>query len=144
MKLISIYRCLCDETRLRILNLLGVSPLCVCHIQAVLEKPQVTVSQHLAYLRGRGMVVGQRFRNWMIYSLPPSPPPGLEANLKCLQDCLPTEAVFRRDRKKLAALMGDRSVQRLLEGGGCEEGLGCGELKAGPSRRKPAAAGKNL
>jgi ArsR family transcriptional regulator len=119
VKLVSIYRCLCDETRLRILNLLGVTPLCVCHLQEVLGKPQVTVSQHLAYLREREMVAAQRYQNWMVYSLPPSPPAELQANLKCLQDCVQSEPVFVRDRKKLARLMGDKSVRSLLDEGCC-------------------------
>ena len=119
MNLISIYRCLCDETRLRILNLLLVSPVCVCHLQQVLGKPQVTVSQHLAYLRERKMVAVQRYQNWMIYSLPPSPPSELEANLNCLQDCVQTEPVFIKDRKKLAGLMGEKSVRTLLDEGCC-------------------------
>jgi ArsR family transcriptional regulator len=119
VRLISIYRCLCDETRLRILNLISVSPLCVCHIQKVLGKHQVTVSQHLAYLRERKMVAVQRYRNWMIYSAHPLPSPELEANLKCLQDCVASEPVFMRDRKKLARLMGDRSVRALLDEGCC-------------------------
>ena len=119
MNLISIYRCLCDETRLRILNLLSVSPLCVCHIQKVLGKPQVTVSQHLAYLRERKMVAVQRYQNWKIYTLPPSPPQELVANLKCLQDCVQTEPVFRKDRANLAKLIGDKSVRSLLDEGCC-------------------------
>ena len=119
MKLISIYKCLCDETRLRILNLLSVSPLCVCHLQQVLGKPQVIVSQHLARLRARGMVAGRRHQQWMIYSLPASASAGLEANLKCLQDCVQTEPVFKKDRLKLKKLMGEKSVRVLLEEGCC-------------------------
>ena len=119
MKLIAIYKCLCDETRLRILNLLSVSPLCVCHLQRVLGKPQVIVSQHLARLRARGMVSGRRHQQWMIYSLPAAASPGMEANLKCLQDCVQTEPVFKRDRVKLKKLMGNKSVRVLLEEGCC-------------------------
>ena len=119
MKLITVYQCLCDETRLRILSLLSVAPLCVCHLQRVLGKPQVIVSQHLAYLRDRKMVAVRRYRQWMIYSLPPSPPPGLEANLKCLQDCVQTEPFFKRDRAKLKKLMGTKSVAALLDEGCC-------------------------
>lgn len=119
MNLIAIYRCLCDETRLRILNLLLVSPLCVCHLQRVLGKPQVTVSQHLAYLRERRMVSVRRYQNWMIYSLPARPPLELEANLKCLQDCVQTEPVFRKDRSRLEKLVGSRSVRTLLDEGCC-------------------------
>ncbi len=120
VKLINIYRCLCDETRLRILNLLGVSPLCVCHIQKVLGKSQVTVSQHLSYLKVREMVAVQRYRNWMIYSLPPCPPPDLDANLRCLQDCIQTEPIFKKDRARLANLLGERSVRSLLDEGYCD------------------------
>lgn len=109
MKLLAIYECLCDPTRLRILNLLGVGPLCVCHLHKVLGKSQVVVSQHLAYLRQRGMVGVKRHRNWMIYSLPPSPPAELETNLKCLQDCVQTEPVFGEDRQKLAEFMKEES-----------------------------------
>jgi len=119
VKLIAIYKCLCDETRLRILNLLSVSPLCVCHIQQVLGKSQVVSSQHLAYLRERGMVAVQRHQHWMIYSLPARPSPELEANLKCLQDCVQTGPVFKRDREKLRKLTGSKSVRALLDEGCC-------------------------
>ena len=117
MKLISIYKCLCDETRLRILNLLSASPLCVCHLQSIICKSQVVISQHLAYLRERGMVTGQRYHQWMIYSLPESPSRELEANLKCLQVCVQAEPVFRNDQAKLRKLIGRKTVQTLLEEG---------------------------
>jgi len=119
VKLISIYQCLCDATRLRILNLLSVSPLCVCHLQQVLGKSQVVVSQHLAYLRERRMVSGRRHQHWMIYSLPAAPAAELEVNLKCLQDCVQTEPVFKKDRLKLKKLMGDKNVRTLLDEGCC-------------------------
>jgi DNA-binding transcriptional ArsR family regulator len=56
MDLVTIYECLCDQTRLRILNLLCQGPLCVCHIQEILNEPQVKVSKHLGYLKAHGMV----------------------------------------------------------------------------------------
>ena len=56
MKLVQIYQCLCDETRLRLLNLLLQGPLCVCHFQRALDEPQVKISKHLSYLRTRGLV----------------------------------------------------------------------------------------
>ena len=107
MDLIQIYQCLCDPTRLRILNLLNQTPLCVCHFQEILDEPQVKISKHLAYLRERGMVVAERDQNWMIYSLPKKLSPELEANLKCLQDCVQTEPVFREDLRKLKAVHED-------------------------------------
>jgi ArsR family transcriptional regulator len=104
MDLIQIYQCFCDRTRLRILHLMTNSPLCVCHFQDILNEPQVKISKHLAYLRGKGMVVATRERNWMIYSLPTTRTAELEKNLKCLQDCVQRDAVFRQDLRKLTKL----------------------------------------
>ena len=119
VKLIGIYKCLCDETRLRILNLLSVSPLCVCHLQGILKKPQVKISQHLSYLKERGMVTSQRHQQWMIYALPAAPSPELDANLRCLQDCVQSDPLFQTDRAKLKELMGCKSVRNLLDEGCC-------------------------
>jgi ArsR family transcriptional regulator len=104
MDLIQIYECFCDRTRLRILHLLTRTPLCVCHFQEILDEPQVKVSKHLAYLRERGLVVVEREQNWMIYSLPRKQDAELKTNLKCLQDCVQTDPVFKRDFRALAKL----------------------------------------
>lgn len=101
MELIEIYKCLCDETRLRILHLLTHGSLCVCHFQAILELEQVPISKHLAYLRGRGMVEAQRHGQWMIYRLPGARPRELDLQLGCLQDCVQSHRVFREDLKRL-------------------------------------------
>src|SRR5512137_1264454 len=104
MKLVQIYRCLCDETRLRILHLLQQGPLCVCHFQEILQLPQVAVSKHLAYLRRAGMVEAHRHEQWMIYSLSASRARELDLQLSCLQDCVQTESVFRGDLRRLKAV----------------------------------------
>jgi len=101
MKLLEIYRCLCDETRLRILHLLTRGPLCVCHFQGILKVPQVAISKHLGYLRARKLVVVQRHGKWMIYRLPDQAPAELDLQLRCLQDCVQTHPVFREDLKRL-------------------------------------------
>ena len=85
MELIKIYECLCDTTRLRLLNVLAQGPLCVCHFQAILREPQVKISKHLAYLKARGLVQHEREGNWMIYRLPAKPSRELRTNLACLQ-----------------------------------------------------------
>jgi ArsR family transcriptional regulator len=102
--LVQIYQCLCDETRLRILNLLTQGPLCVCHLQEVLGEPQVKISKHLSYLKGKEVVDATRHQNWMIYSLPSKCPTELEASLKCLQDCVQTHGVFKEDLRRLSRL----------------------------------------
>lgn len=128
MDLIRIYQCLCDGTRLRIINLLMHGPLCVCHFQSLLNQHQVAISKHLAYLRGRGLVESRRCGQWMIYSLPKRPTKELHAHLQCLQDCVREHPVFRRD------LVARRKVE-------CEiRCITCGEES--PSRPKVATKRK--
>jgi len=112
MELVQIYQCLCDRTRLRLLNVLTQGPLCVCHFQEVLREPQVKISKHLAYLRARGLVEVERSGNWMIYELPAKPARELQANLACLQDLARDHPDFQRDLarlKKLAPRFADTS-----------------------------------
>lgn len=104
MELTKIYECLCDPTRLRLLNVLAEGPLCVCHFQAILREPQVKISKHLAYLKARGLVHCEREGNWMIYALPAKPSRELKANLACLQDCAQENAIFRSDLARLKQL----------------------------------------
>ena len=104
MELLEIYGCLCDRTRLRLLNLLLYGPLCVCHLQKVLGEPQVKVSEHLAWLKSHGLVEVKREANWRIYRLVAKPTPALKANLACLQDCATEERIFQRDTGKLKEL----------------------------------------
>jgi ArsR family transcriptional regulator, arsenate/arsenite/antimonite-responsive transcriptional repressor len=104
MDLVSIYECLCDRTRLRIIHLLLQGPLCVCHIQSVLSEPQVKISKHLGYLRRHGLAGSERCANLVIYRLPAKRPPQLSANFACLQDCVATEPVFRGDLARLEKL----------------------------------------
>jgi ArsR family transcriptional regulator len=106
-ELVNIYGCLCDKTRLRILNLLCQGPLCVCHIQEILGEPQVKVSKHLGYLKTHGMVEVRRDGNWRIYSLVVKRTRALESNLACLQDCAAEDRTFRRDSEKLKSLRGN-------------------------------------
>lgn len=106
-ELVTIYECLCDRTRLRILNLLCQGSLCVCHIQEILREPQVKISKHLGYLKTHGMVDVRREGNWRIYSLVTKRTKALQANLACLQDCAVEDKNFRRDSEKLKSLRGN-------------------------------------
>jgi ArsR family transcriptional regulator len=99
--LLGIYKCFCDMNRLRILNLLGSGPQCVCHIEGVLGIGNVRTSQQLAYLRRHGLVEVEVCGTWRRYSLPAEPLPELAANLACLQDCIAENPVFKADLRKL-------------------------------------------
>jgi ArsR family transcriptional regulator len=116
VELIEIYQCLCDRTRLRILHLLIPGPLCVCHLQGLLDEPQVKISKHLAYLKEKGLVEVHRHQNWMIYQLPTRRSVELEKNLQCLQDCVQTDPLFKKDLKRLRAMRSElKWVQNAAE-----------------------------
>ena len=119
MELVKIYECLCDLTRLRLLNILAQGPLCVCHFQEVLREPQVKISKHLAYLRERGLVECERRGNWMIYELPAKRSPELERNLACLQDCARENPALQKDLVRLAKLDAAEAVAAITGGEGC-------------------------
>jgi DNA-binding transcriptional ArsR family regulator len=104
MKLVEIYQCLCDQTRVRIIALLARRSLCVCHIQNILGETQVKVSKHLAYLKERGLVEVQREANWRIYRLSPYPSKLLRANLDALRSCEADEPILGRDAVRLRKL----------------------------------------
>ncbi len=64
-----LFSALADETRLRILNLLGEGELCVCDLMRVLNVPQSKISRHLSYLRRSKLVEGRKEGLWMHYRL---------------------------------------------------------------------------
>src|SRR2546423_13069489 len=104
MSVLGVSRGCGEQTVLRILHPPATSPLDVDDFQNVRAEPQVKISKHLAYLRNHRMVSTERAQNWIIYSLPPRRPAELDRNLKCLQDCVRTNSVFRRDLRKLKKL----------------------------------------
>lgn len=134
MDLVKIYECLCDRTRLRLLQVLAQGSLCVCHFQAVLCEPQVKISKHLAYLLARGLVEAERRGNWMIYSLPAKPSRELKANLACLQDCAREDPRFQKDLERLRRLAPADEVAEV-----CDRHCACGP---GRERKRSVAATK--
>lgn len=68
-----------DPTRARILNALRQAELCVCELVDALEISPSTLSTHLQILRNAGVVVTEKRRAWIIYSIEPSVRGTLEA-----------------------------------------------------------------
>lgn len=97
MNTVTVYRCLCDQTRLRILNLLLEGPLCVCHLATVLDLTQPKVSRHLKALKEAEAIETERCYNWTICRLPAKLSQLLEVNLQCLQDLRGEDRVFLED-----------------------------------------------
>jgi ArsR family transcriptional regulator len=65
--LLTIFKALSEETRLRILKLLENGELCVCDLVAALDMSQPKVSFHLNVLRGAGLVKDRRQGKWTHY-----------------------------------------------------------------------------
>ncbi|MGF1656456.1 MAG: ArsR/SmtB family transcription factor [Verrucomicrobiales bacterium] len=105
MNWVSVYRCLCDKTRLRIINLLLEGPLCVCHLAAILDLSQPKISRHLKMLKEAKAIETVRCYNWTICNLPAKPNRLLEVNLKCLQDLRGEDPVFTEDLVRREAII---------------------------------------
>jgi len=68
-ELLSLFKALSDETRLRIVKLLENGELCVCHLVAAVDMSQPKVSFHLKALKEAGLVKDRREGKWMHYRL---------------------------------------------------------------------------
>jgi ArsR family transcriptional regulator len=68
-ELLSVFKALSDETRLRIVKLLEKGELCVCDIVAALDMVQPKVSFHLSALKEAGLIKDRKQGKWIHYSL---------------------------------------------------------------------------
>jgi len=68
-KLLSCFKALSDETRLKILSLLKDGEACVCDIAETLEMTQPNISFHLGILKEAGLLKDRKNGRWMHYSL---------------------------------------------------------------------------
>jgi ArsR family transcriptional regulator len=114
VELVNLYKCFCDVQRLRILNLLNEGPLCVCHLQAILDETQVKVSKQLQYMKKLGIVLARREGVWMVYSLPAPTHPVLGVNLHCLRAATDAFPCFAEDLQKRSAIL-QRYADNLAE-----------------------------
>jgi len=68
-ELLSVFKALSDETRLRIIKLMEEGELCVCDITAALDMVQPKVSFHLSALKEAGLIKDRKQGKWIHYSL---------------------------------------------------------------------------
>lgn len=67
-----LFKCLADETRLKILMLIQTEQeLCVCELTAALEEIQPKISRHLAQLRKHGLLLDRKQKQWVYYRVNP-------------------------------------------------------------------------
>lgn len=67
--MVKLFKALADPSRVRILKMLQVRPLCVCEIREILDLAVSTVSQHLAILRDAGFIYDVKENKWVNYYL---------------------------------------------------------------------------
>ena len=89
-------RAVADPMRWRILELLAVEELCVCHLVEALGAAQPLVSHHLKALRDAGLVTTERYRYWTYYRLHPESLAGLAEELASLAAAVPAVGQGRR------------------------------------------------
>ncbi len=69
MRVVEIFKSLGEKNRIRIVNILLETRICVCELQDVLGLAQVTVSKHLAKLRDANIVKTDKEAQRVFYSL---------------------------------------------------------------------------
>ncbi len=102
-ELVTIFKALSDETRLRIVKLLENGELCVCDITAALDMVQPKVSFHLSSLKEAGLIKDRKAGKWIHYRLSDA---DLFRRMLMVSVCEKAiGAVIAEDQKRLSAFL---------------------------------------
>jgi ArsR family transcriptional regulator len=96
------FQALGDNTRLRLLNLMGDQEICVCYFVEILDQPQPKISRHLAYLRNAGIVAARRDGKWIHYRIVMPPNTGAAQVLQQTLNWLSEDRAMQADRARLS------------------------------------------
>ncbi len=96
------FQALGDNTRLRLLNLMGDQEICVCYFVEILMQGQPKISRHLAYLRRAGIVHARREGKWMHYRIVMPPNAGAAQVLRQTLAWLSEDRAMQADRARLS------------------------------------------
>jgi ArsR family transcriptional regulator len=96
------FQALGDNTRLRLLNLMGDQEICVCYFVEILAQGQPKISRHLAYLRSAGIVQARREGKWMHYRIVMPPNAGAAQVLRQTLAWLGEDRAMQADRARLS------------------------------------------
>lgn len=106
---VTLFKCLADDTRVRILLLITrEQELCVCELMWALEASQPKVSRHLALLRRAGLLADRRQGQWVYYRLHPDVP---DWALEVLGVTLTAHRAWIEPETARLAVMGDRPAR---------------------------------
>lgn len=103
-QVVLLFKALADQTRLRLINLMGDDEVCVCFFVEVLKTNQPKISRHLAYLRRAGIVSPRRDGKWMHYRLVTPPDPYAARILNEVRKWLENDPAMQRDRARLTRI----------------------------------------
>ena len=95
-----LFRALADRTRLRLLNLLGETEVCVCFLVEILQISQPKISRHLAYLRRAGVVAARREGKWMHYRIVEPPDAYAAEVFRAVREWLNEDREMQRDQAR--------------------------------------------
>jgi ArsR family transcriptional regulator len=110
------FQALGDNTRLRLLSLMGEQEICVCYFVEILGSPQPKISRHLAYLRSAGIVAARREGKWMHYRIVMPPHIGASQILRQTLEWLKEDKAMQSDRARLSKACCSPAKYALLEG----------------------------
>ncbi|RPI00738.1 MAG: ArsR family transcriptional regulator [Calditrichaeota bacterium] len=107
-QLSKLFQALSDRTRLRILCMLRLRPLCVCEIREVLQLAVSTVSKHLSILRDAGLIEDFKDGKWVNYQRNHDPQAEqIHTMLQWIDQWMADDAQAQKDEK--AAAQADRN-----------------------------------
>jgi ArsR family transcriptional regulator, arsenate/arsenite/antimonite-responsive transcriptional repressor len=69
MELVQLLKAIGDSNRIRIINILKSSELCVCDIENILGINQSNASRHLEKLKNVGLITFEKRAQWVYYKL---------------------------------------------------------------------------
>jgi ArsR family transcriptional regulator len=110
------FQALGDNTRLRLLNLIGDQEICVCYFVEILAQGQPKISRHLAYLRSTGIVEARREGKWMHYRIVTPPNRGAAQVLRQTLAWLREDRAMQADRARLSKACCSPAKFAALEG----------------------------
>lgn len=96
-----LFKALADQTRLRLINLIGDEEICVCFFVEVLKTNQPKISRHLAYLKRAGVVAARRDGKWMHYRLVEPEDPHAARIFREVRSWLSDNPAMASDRTRL-------------------------------------------
>lgn len=101
-----LFKCLSDETRLKLLLLIHAEQeLCVCELTCALEDIQPKISRHLAQLKKHGLLLDRKQKQWVYYRVNPALADWIQTLLMTMHSANPE--LIAEDVQRLQQ-MGDR------------------------------------